>query len=113
MRILEPLSGSIFVAVAGKTPVVQCVAESGAETLTVNGVQAVKQDGKFVAEIPLEHLMIETDAPYLAPVPHRGKRCDSGLVYLVAEKIAQIKGISADEVARITTENGKRFFGIE
>lgn len=84
--------------------------------LSFNGALTFKNARKapdVVAEIPLEHLMIETDAPYLAPVPHRGKRCDSGLVYLVAEKIAQIKGISADEVARITTENGKRFFGIE
>ena len=84
--------------------------------LSFNGALTFKNARKapdVVAEIPLEHPMIETDAPYLAPVPHRGKRCDSGLVYLVAEKIAQIKGISADEVARITTENGKRFFGIE
>ena len=56
--------------------------------------------------------MIETDAPYLAPVPHRGKRNDSSLVYLVAEKIAQIKGLSAEEVENATWENGKRFFRI-
>ena len=83
--------------------------------LSFNGALTFKNARKapdVVAEIPLEHPMIETDAPYLAPVPHRGKRCDSGLVYLVAEKIAQIKGISADEVARITTENGRRFFNI-
>ena len=57
--------------------------------------------------------MIETDAPYLAPVPFRGKRNDSGYVHLVAEKIAEIKGISAEDVTKITKENGKRFFGIQ
>jgi len=51
--------------------------------------------------------------PYMAPEPHRGKRCDSSLVYLVAEKIAEVKGLSVDEVARMTFENGKRFFGID
>ena len=63
--------------------------------------------------MPLERLMIETDAPYLAPVPHRGKRNDSGYVHLVAEKIAQIKGLTAEEVAQVTWDNGKRFFGIK
>jgi len=63
--------------------------------------------------MPMDRIMIETDSPYLTPVPHRGKRNDSGYVYLVAEKIAQIKGISPEEVAQITMENGKRFFEIE
>lgn len=62
--------------------------------------------------IPLEHLMIETDSPYLAPVPHRGKRNHSGLVCHVCEKLAEIKGISVEECAGITLENGCHFFGI-
>ena len=56
--------------------------------------------------------MIETDAPYLTPVPHRGERNDSSYVRFVAEKIAEIKGISAEEVEKATWENGKAFFGI-
>ncbi|MEG2455754.1 MAG: TatD family hydrolase, partial [Oscillospiraceae bacterium] len=68
---------------------------------------------EVIEELPLEKLMIETDSPYLAPVPYRGKRNHSGYVHLVAEKIAEMKGISAEEVARVTTENGKRFFGIK
>ena len=62
---------------------------------------------------PMDKIMIETDSPYLAPVPHRGKRNDSRELIYVCEKIAEIKGISAEEVACITMENGKRFFGIE
>ena len=83
--------------------------------LSFNGAATFKNARKapeVIAEVPMEQLMIETDAPYLAPVPHRGKRNDSGLVYLVAEKIAQIKGLTAEEVAEITWENGKRFFRI-
>ena len=56
--------------------------------------------------------MIETDAPYMAPEPYRGKRNDSRYVFRMAEAIAQVKGLTAEEVGRITTENGKRFFNI-
>ena len=83
--------------------------------LSFNGAATFKNARKapeVIAEVPMDRLMIETDAPYLAPVPHRGKRNDSSLVYLVAEKIAQIKGLTAEEVAQITWNNGKRFFGI-
>lgn len=62
--------------------------------------------------LPLEHIMLETDAPYMAPEPFRGRRCDSGYLYRMAETVAQIKGMSTEEVARITTENGRRFFKI-
>ena len=62
--------------------------------------------------VPLERIMIETDSPYMAPAPHRGKRNDSGYVRHVCEKLAEIKGISFEECARITLENGKRFYGI-
>ena len=66
-----------------------------------------------VAEaIPLEHLMIETDSPYMAPVPYRGKRNHSGYVRHVCEKLAEIKGIPYEQCAEITLKNGGRFFGI-
>ena len=68
---------------------------------------------EVVAAVPLERLMVETDAPYMAPVPFRGKRCDSRYVYRMAETIAEIKGLSREEVERMTTENGKRLFNIE
>ena len=63
--------------------------------------------------LPMDRIMIETDSPYLTPEPFRGKRNDSGKVHLVAEKIAQVKGMEAEEVAQITLENGKRFFNIK
>lgn len=62
--------------------------------------------------LPLNRLMLETDAPYMAPEPYRGKRCDSSYLYRMAETVAQIKGLATEEVERITTENGKRFFNI-
>ena len=65
-----------------------------------------------VKEIPLEKMMIETDSPYLTPIPFRGKRNEPHMVSLVAEKIAEIKNISIDEVANVTTETAKNFFGI-
>jgi len=66
-----------------------------------------------VAEIvPLDALLIETDAPYLAPHPYRGKRNEPSYVSLVAEKIAEIKGLSYEELCRITTENGMELFKI-
>lgn len=62
--------------------------------------------------IPLDRLLIETDAPYMAPEPFRGKRNYSGYVFRVAEKIAEIKGVSYEEIADITTKNAKKFFNI-
>lgn len=69
---------------------------------------------KEVAEvIPLEKLLIETDCPYLAPHPHRGKRNEPAYVKLVAEQIAELKGLSYEEVAKATTDNAKKLFGIK
>lgn len=71
-----------------------------------------RQPKEVATAIPLEHLLIETDAPYLAPHPYRGKRNEPAYVILVAEEIARLKEISVDEVAQKTTENAKRFFKI-
>lgn len=68
---------------------------------------------EVIAAIPLERIMVETDSPYMTPEPFRGRRCDSGYVYRVAETIAQIKGISADEAAETTFQNALRFFGVD
>ena len=63
--------------------------------------------------LPMDRIMIETDSPYLTPEPFRGKRNDSGYVCRVAETIAQVKGITPEEVAETAFQNGIRFFGIE
>ena len=63
--------------------------------------------------LPMDRIMIETDSPYLTPEPFRGRRNDSGHVHLVAETIARVKGLDPEEAARITLENGKRFFNIK
>ena len=61
---------------------------------------------------PLDRLLIETDSPYLSPVPRRGKRNDSRNLQYVVEKIAEVKGLQCEEVARITMDNGRRLFNI-
>ncbi len=66
-----------------------------------------------VAEyLPLDRLLLETDAPYMTPVPHRGKRCDSAHIVYTAEKIAEVKGIAAQELIDICRENSKMLFSI-
>ena len=65
-----------------------------------------------IAVIPNNRLLIETDAPYLSPVPHRGKRNDSTYLPYTAQVIAEIKGLSTEETASMTMENGRRAFGI-
>ena len=82
--------------------------------LGIGGVATFK-NGKidqFLHEIPLNHLVLETDAPYLAPAPHRGKRNESAYVILVAQKLAEIYGLPIDEIAQITTANSMAVFGI-
>lgn len=66
-----------------------------------------------VREMPLEVMVLETDAPYMAPVPFRGKRCDSSMIKYTAEKIAEIKGISASKVTEVTKSNAVKLFGIK
>ena len=72
-----------------------------------------KKTKEVVREIPLDRLFIETDSPYMAPTPYRGKRNDPTLVQFVADTIAQEKGISYEEVCEATKANAKRFFGIK
>ena len=67
---------------------------------------------EVVQNIPIENILVETDAPYMTPVPFRGKRCDSSYIKYTAEKIAEIKGISAPEVLKSTAENACKLFGI-
>ena len=79
------------------------------------GVLTFKNARKAIetaASIPLERIVLETDCPYMAPEPFRGRRNDPGYVYRMAEKLAQIRGVTVEEIHEITTENGKRLYGI-
>ncbi len=84
-------------------------------TIAIGGTVTFKNNVRTVEAvkfIPLENLVIETDSPYLSPVPHRGERNSSLNIHFVAERIAQIKGISPEKVEEVTTENAKQFFDI-
>lgn len=72
-----------------------------------------KKTVEVVEGIDLSHILIETDCPYLTPVPHRGERNDSSYLKYVVQKIAEIKGVSEDEVAKVSSENAKKLFRIK
>ena len=79
------------------------------------GVLTFKNARKAVEtaqSIPLDRIVLETDCPFMAPEPFRGKRNDPGYLYRMAEKLAELRGISVEEVHTITTENGKRLYRI-
>ncbi|TRX33456.1 TatD family deoxyribonuclease [Flavobacterium sp. ZT3R18] len=82
--------------------------------LGIGGVVTFK-NGKidqFLSQIDLKHIVLETDSPYLAPIPYRGKRNESSFLINVVDKLSQIYGLSANEIARVTTDNSKVIFGI-
>lgn len=82
--------------------------------LGIGGVVTFK-NGKidqFINQIDLRHIVLETDSPYLAPVPYRGKRNESAYIINVAQKLAELYRIPVEEVARITTKNSKEIFGV-
>ncbi|MBR5666339.1 MAG: TatD family hydrolase [Lachnospiraceae bacterium] len=84
--------------------------------LGIGGVVTFKNAKKLpevVERIPLTSLVLETDSPYLAPVPHRGERNDSTMLSLVAAKVAELKGITAEEVIAVTEANANRLLGLE
>ena len=67
---------------------------------------------QVAAAVPLESILLETDAPYLAPVPYRGKRNESAYIPVIAQKIAELRGVSVDEVAQVTTQSARILFGL-
>ncbi|MBI1997162.1 MAG: TatD family hydrolase [Deltaproteobacteria bacterium] len=77
--------------------------------ITFKNAEALRD---VVRNVPLERMLVETDSPYLTPVPHRGKRNEPAYVRYVGETIASVKALSLDEVARLTTENVRKLFGI-
>lgn len=82
--------------------------------LGIGGVLTYKNAGlgTVLSEVPLEHLVLETDAPYLTPVPYRGKRNESSYLLLVASKLAEVKAVAIEQVAQVTTHNARILFSI-
>ena len=84
--------------------------------LGIGGVVTFKNAKKLkeiVKETPLQNLLLETDCPYLSPVPFRGRRNDSRNLTFIAEAVAELRGISREEVVRATEENAMRFYRLE
>lgn len=102
----------IFHCFTGTTEQAQAIIEMGFY-LGIGGVLTFKNAGmdKVLKEIPLDHMVLETDAPYLAPVPNRGKRNESSYIPLIANKLAEVKECSLEEIGRVTTINSEKIFG--
>ena len=83
--------------------------------LGIGGIATFKNGGleAVIGQCPEERLILETDAPYLAPTPHRGKRNETAYLPLIAKKIAEVRGWSTDEVARITSANARQLFELD
>lgn len=82
--------------------------------LGIGGVATFKNGGldQVIPHVPMDRIVLETDSPYLAPVPYRGKRNESSYVPIVAQRVADLTGLSVREVARITTENAEKLFDL-
>jgi TatD DNase family protein len=106
--------GGVFHCFSGDAGMADQVLDLGFH-LSFSGMITFKNAGNITdvaRRIPLDRLLIETDCPYLTPIPYRGKRNEPAYVRYVAEKLAEIKGISTEEIARATGENASRLFGI-
>ncbi|MBT8399961.1 MAG: TatD family hydrolase [Rhodothermia bacterium] len=106
-----PLQG-IFHCFGGPSELVDEVADLGFH-YGLGGTLTFKNSGvdKIAAALPVDRIVLETDAPFLAPVPYRGKRNEPAYLPIIAEKMADVMGLSVGEVARITTENAEKLFG--
>ena len=104
----------VFHCFTGNLDQAKKVMDYGGFYMGIGGVLTFKNAGvdKTVADIPLEYLILETDSPYLAPVPFRGKRNESKYIPLIAEKLADVKQVSLQEIAEITTKNASNLFNL-
>jgi TatD DNase family protein len=105
------LSG-VFHCFTGSLEQAKRIENYGGFKIGIGGVLTYKKSGldEVVKEVPLEMLLLETDSPYLPPTPFRGKRNESAYINYVAEKLAEIKGVSVEELAKITTKNAENLF---
>ena len=110
MKEFEGLTG-IFHAFTGNTDLAKDIISLGFK-LGIGGILTFKNSNleEVIHEIDLEHIVLETDSPFLAPVPFRGKRNESSYIIYIAQKLAAIKNISVSELGEITTRNAKELF---
>jgi len=117
-NIIEPLNDDsltgIFHCFTGTIDDAEKIIGFGGFKMGIGGVLTFKNAGvdKVVEQINLEHLLLETDSPYLAPTPYRGKRNETAYILEVANKLAELHNCSIEEVARVTTENSKEVFKV-
>jgi len=104
----------IFHCFSGTPEQAEKIIAYGGFKLGIGGVVTFKNAGldKVVSQIDVKHIILETDAPYLAPAPHRGKRNESAYLLHIAQKVADLYNIPVEKLAEITTDNSKVIYGI-
>jgi TatD DNase family protein len=107
------LSG-VFHCFTGSLEEAMKIKDYGTFKIGLGGVLTFKKSGldEVVKDIPMELLVLETDSPYLAPAPHRGKRNESSYLNLVADKLAEVKMMRVEEIAAVTTKNARELFNL-
>ena len=112
LKSFDKLPKGIFHCFSGDFIQAEKILSLGNFKLGIGGVVTFKNSGldKVVQQLKLTDLVLETDAPYLAPMPYRGKRNESAYIPLIAQKIAEIKNVSIEEVAEITSQNALEIF---
>ena len=111
----KELPGGVFHCFTGNQKEAEAYLHFDRFCLGVGGVSTFKSSHlreDLPAAVPLNRIVLETDSPYMAPVPHRGKRNESAYVADVRQTIAQAYGVSADEVAQVTNQNVEKLFGV-
>ena len=111
----KDLPGGVFHCFTGNQKEAEELLSFDKFVLGVGGVSTFKSSHlreDLPAAVPMDRIVLETDSPYMTPVPHRGERNDSAYVRLVAEKLAEWKGVPVEQLTRATLENGKRLFRI-
>jgi len=116
MKVVEefPEVTGVFHCYSGSAEMAKWLVKRG-WYIGFTGVLTFKNARKAIevaSQLPLERIVIETDCPYMAPEPFRGRRNDPGKIYRMAEKLAQLRGLTVEEVQSITMENGKRLYRI-
>ncbi len=116
MEILQEFPGvtGVFHCYSGSLEMAKWLVERG-WYIGFTGVLTFKNARKAVevaAELPLDRLVLETDCPYMAPEPFRGKRNDPGYLYRMTQRLAELRGLSVEEIEKVTTENGKSLYRI-